>query len=174
MPQSPPGSERARRRKRSSSSGAIDNAEEENEDSPASASAAALPLDFGTYMAVKGAKLRVQFDEQRAEKRRRAAEVSSSTLPTTMTSTTTSDIFRGVVIHVNGITVPCALVRRLKRTQRKLCARFWKCIVVFFVEKKGGGEIAKGNYSSLTLRTTSSPSFSQPQKKNTKNRTSRR
>ena len=77
--------------------------------------------DFGTYMAVKSAKLRVQFDEQRAEKRRRAALGANGdepSLASPSTSAATSDIFSGVVIHVNGITVPCALVCVVQRTSR--------------------------------------------------------
>jgi len=70
------------------------------------------PLDFGTYMAAKSSKLRLQFDEQRAEKMKKATASAS-------TNSANSEIFSGVVIHVNGITVPCALVSGVERVAEK-------------------------------------------------------
>jgi hypothetical protein len=103
MPDGPGSADRGKGRRRRSNDTA-NGGDADYEDASAAAAApppasSSGPLDFGTYMAVKAAKLREQFDELRAEKVRGAL------------ATATSDIFRGVVIHVNGITVPCALVR---------------------------------------------------------------
>ena len=117
------------------------NASAEGLPSPAPPNPPPPPLDFGTYMAVKSAKLRVQFDEQRAEKRRRATGPNeplalSSSSPSSMAAT--SEIFRGVVIHVNGLTVPCALVRRVESVEEKALRAVSQCIVPAFAEKKRG------------------------------------
>jgi len=125
MPEGPKKSAGRGKRRFSSDDAGVE--DEGDEPSPAPQHAPRPPpppppsSDFGTYMAVKSAKLRVQFDEQRAEKRRRAALGANGdepSLASPSTSAATSDIFSGVVIHVNGITVPCALVCVVQRTTR--------------------------------------------------------
>ena len=128
MPEGPAGGSAGRSsgKRPLSGSGGVkdDDSGDERSPAPAQHAPAPAPLDFGTYMAVKSTKLRVQFDEQRAEKRRRLGGATNSGgggEPSTF-SASMSNIFSGVVIHVNGLTVPSALVCYRENVEGKLWA----------------------------------------------------